>query len=330
MIDPKRFGRVALLMGGWSAEREVSLKSGATVLAALQAAGVDVTPIDVDRGIVARLAADRFDRAFIILHGRGGEDGQIQALLELLQIPYTGPDMTASAIGMDKLASKKLWLADGLPTPPWRQVTTVAEAEAAVADLVLPVMVKPVAEGSSVGVSKVDRPEQMAAAYTAAAQHGAVMIERYVTGDEYTVSILGDRALPVIRLATPHEFYDYDAKYLADDTEYRIPCGLSEQDEQDMQETALAAFRSIGCRGWGRVDFLRDVYGRNWLIEVNTVPGMTDHSLVPMSARAVGIDISALCVAILAQTLPDGGNEATFNSQAAGPEGREARNHEAG
>lgn len=325
MVDVQRFGRVVLLMGGWSAEREISLKSGSTVLAALQSAGVDVTPIDVDRGIVSRLAGERFDRAFIILHGRGGEDGQIQALLDLLAIPYTGTGMTGSAIGMDKLATKRLWLADGLPTPPWRLVASAAEAEAAIEPLGLPVMVKPVAEGSSVGISKVDHLEQMAGAYALAAGHGTVMVERFIRGEEYTVSVLGERALPAIRLATPHEFYDFDAKYLADDTEYRIPCGLSEDDERAMQNTALAAFKSVGCRGWGRVDFLRDEEGNNWLIEVNTVPGMTDHSLVPMAARAVGMDIQALCLAILEQTLTP-----RDEANASSPAGQEAQDHEAG
>jgi len=325
MVDVRRFGRVALLMGGWSAEREISLKSGATVLAALESAGVDVTPVDVDRGIVSRLANERFDRAFIILHGRGGEDGQIQALLDLLAIPYTGTGMTGSAIGMDKLATKRMWQADGLPTPAWRLVTGVAEAEAAIETLGLPVMVKPVAEGSSVGISKVDHLEQMAGAFALAAEHGAVMVEQFIRGEEYTVSVLGGRALPAIRLATPHEFYDFDAKYLADDTEYRIPCGLSEDAEREMKEIALAAFGSIGGRGWGRVDFLRDEAGNNWLIEVNTVPGMTDHSLVPMAAKAEGMDIQALCLAILEQTLTP-----TDEANASSPEGQEAQDHEAG
>ncbi|ANJ67944.1 D-alanine--D-alanine ligase [Halothiobacillus diazotrophicus] len=304
MRDPKAFGRVVLLMGGWSSERAVSLKSGATVEAALKRAGVDVTVIDVGPDFLVPLAAAHaerpFDRAFIILHGRGGEDGRIQAVLELLGIPYTGTDVTGSAIGMDKLACKRIWRGEGLPTPPWALVDTIDEARTALDDLGLPVMVKPVAEGSSVGVAKVDRAEDLPAAFEEARRFGRVMMERFVRGGEYTVAILDGRPLPAILLATPHAFYDYNAKYLADDTEYRIPCGLDAADETHMQQIALRAFALIGGSGWGRVDFMRDAEGNCWLIEVNTVPGMTDHSLVPMAARAVGIDIETLCLEILA------------------------------
>ena len=303
MRDPKTFGRVLLLMGGWSSERAVSLKSGATVLAALERAGVDVTVMDIDRhclsALVAAHAACPFARAFIILHGRGGEDGRIQALLELLDIPYTGTDVAGSAIGMDKLACKRIWRGEGLPTPPWALVDTLAEANAALNELGLPVMVKPVAEGSSVGVAKVDRAEDLAAAFAEAQRYGSVMMERFVRGGEYTVAILNGQPLPAILLATPHAFYDYNAKYLADDTEYRIPCGLDPAQEAQMKEIAVRAFDLIGGSGWGRVDFMRDDAGHNWLIEVNTVPGMTDHSLVPMAARAAGIDIETLCLEIL-------------------------------
>lgn len=308
MHDPVVFGRVLLLMGGWSSERVISLKSGETVLGALQRAGVDVTVMDIRRNFLPELLAAHqakpFDRAFIILHGRGGEDGQIQAVLDLLDIPYTGTPMAGSAIGMDKLACKRIWRGEGLPTPPWVVVSTEAQAAQALESLGLPVMIKPVAEGSSVGVAKVDRPDQLAAAFHDAARYGRVMMERYIRGGEYTVSLLNGRALPVIRLATPHDFYDFDAKYLANDTEYTIPSGLSAAEESAMQATALAAFEQIGGAGWGRVDFMRDDQGQHWLIEVNTVPGMTDHSLVPMAARAVGIDIESLCLSILAQTLP--------------------------
>lgn len=309
MRDPAQFGRVVLLLGGWSSERVISLKSGATVLAALQRAGVDVTAMDVRRDFLPELLAAHqakpFERAFVILHGRGGEDGQIQAVLELLGIAYTGTPMGGSAIGMDKLACKRIWQGEGLPTPPWAIVSTQTQAHRALESLGLPVMVKPVAEGSSVGVAKVDHPDQLAAAFLAAAHYGSVMMERYIRGGEYTVAVLGHRALPVIRLATPHEFYDFDAKYLANDTEYTIPSGLSAEDETAMQTQALQAFEQIGGAGWGRVDFMRDEHGQNWLIEVNTVPGMTDHSLVPMAARAVGIEIEELCLRILEQTLPD-------------------------
>lgn len=304
MRKATEFGRVVLLMGGWSSERAVSLKSGATVLAALTRAGVDVTVLDLDRSGVSTLMAAHqatpFDRAFIILHGRGGEDGRIQALLELLDIPYTGTDVAGSAIGMDKLACKRIWRGEGLPTPPWAVVDTLADAQDALRTLGVPVMVKPVAEGSSVGVAKVDRPEDLPAAFTEALRYGRVMLERYIQGGEYTVAILNGRALPAIHLATPHAFYDFNAKYLADDTEYRIPCGLAADQEAQMQQVALQAFDLIGGAGWGRVDFMRDAQGQDWLIEVNTVPGMTDHSLVPMAARAAGIDIDALCLEILA------------------------------
>jgi D-alanine-D-alanine ligase len=273
------------------------------VLAALERAGVDVTVMDIDRNCISALAAAHaarpFARAFIILHGRGGEDGRIQALLELLDIPYTGTDVAGSAIGMDKLACKRIWRGEGLPTPPWALVDTLAGANAALNELGLPVMVKPVAEGSSVGVAKVDRAEDLAAAFADAQRYGSVMMERFVRGGEYTVAILNGHPLPTILLATPHAFYDYNAKYLADDTEYRIPCGLDPEQEAQMQEIAVRAFDLIGGSGWGRVDFMRDDTGQNWLIEVNTVPGMTDHSLVPMAARAAGIDIETLCLEIL-------------------------------
>ncbi len=309
MNNAAQFGRVLLLMGGYSSERSVSLKSGATVLAALQRAGVDVTPFDVQRDFLTSLLAAHkatpFDRAFIILHGRGGEDGQIQAVLDVLNIPYTGTDMTGSAIGMDKLACKRIWRGEGLPTPPWAVVTTLAEAQAAAIELGLPVMIKPVAEGSSVGVAKVHCAEELPAAFVEAKRYGAVLMERYIRGEEFTVALLNGRALPVIRLSTPHDFYDFDAKYLANDTQYDIPCGLSVEAEAQMQRIALQAFAAVGGRGWGRVDFMREGVaseaGQSWLIEVNTVPGMTDHSLVPMAARAVGIEIDALCVQILAQ-----------------------------
>lgn len=304
MRDPKAFGRVLLLMGGWSSERAVSLKSGATVEAALKRVGVDVSVMDIDRDCVPALAAAQaetpFDCAFIMLHGRGGEDGRIQAVLELLGIPYTGTDVAGSAIGMDKLACKRIWRGEGLPTPPWAVVGTLNDAEAALGALGLPVMVKPVSEGSSVGVAKVDRAEDLAAAFIEARRYGQVMMERFVRGGEYTVAILNGRPLPTIHLATSHAFYDYHAKYLADDTEYRIPCGLEPAQEAQMQATAMRAFELIGGSGWGRVDFMRDEAGNHWLIEVNTVPGMTDHSLVPMAARAAGIDIDALCLEILA------------------------------
>jgi D-alanine-D-alanine ligase len=317
MNNAAQFGRVLLLMGGWSSERSVSLKSGATVLAALQRAGVDVTALDVQRDFLPQLIAAHqatpFDRAFIILHGRGGEDGQIQAVLDILNIPYTGTGMTGSAIGMDKLACKRIWRGEGLLTPPWVVVSTIAQAQAAAIELGLPVMIKPVAEGSSVGVAKVNTLDALPAAFAEAQRYGQVLMERYIHGEEFTVAILNGHALPVIRLSTPHEFYDFDAKYLANDTQYDIPSGLSVDAESHMQSIALQAFAMVGGAGWGRVDFMREgvgaCAGQSWLIEVNTVPGMTDHSLVPMAARAVGIEIEALCVQILAQTLSPAAGE---------------------
>ncbi|MFP4251053.1 MAG: D-alanine--D-alanine ligase [Guyparkeria sp.] len=302
-------GRVMVLMGGWSAEREVSLASGRAVHEALIARGVDAIAVDLDRagarGLGRRLAEERIDRVFIALHGRGGEDGQIQALLDLAEVPYTGSGMAASAVGMDKVLCKRIWQGAGLDTPAFAVVENAADARSAAERFGWPVIVKPTADGSSVGVSKVDGPDGVEAAFRAAAAHGAVMVEQFVFGGEYTVALLGDRSLPAIRIeaSAEHAFYDYQAKYEADDTGYRIPCGLPAEEEARLADVARQAFALIGARGWGRVDFMRDAEGRHWLIEVNTVPGMTSHSLVPMAARAVGVDFPDLCVAILEQTL---------------------------
>ena len=309
MSHEQALGRVMVLMGGWSAEREVSLASGAAVHAALVSQGIDAIAVDLDRAgaseLGQRIAAEGVDRVFIALHGRGGEDGQVQALLELAEVPYTGSGMAASAIGMDKVMCKRIWHGAGLDTPAFAVVDDLAAANDAAERLGWPVIIKPTADGSSVGVSKVDGPAAVEVAFRDAAAHGEVMVEQFVTGGEYTVTILGEESLPTIRIeaSAEHAFYDYQAKYEADDTGYRIPCGLSADEEARMAETARAAFRLIGARGWGRVDFMRDADGRHWLIEVNTVPGMTSHSLVPMAARAVGIDFPGLCRAILEQTL---------------------------
>jgi len=308
-MSAQAFGRVMVLMGGWSAEREVSLASGRAVHDALVGQGIDAIAVDLDpagaRDLGHRLAAEGVDRVFIALHGRGGEDGQVQALLDLAEVPYTGSGMAASAVGMDKVMCKRIWRGAGLDTPDFAVVDDLAAAQAAAERLGWPVIIKPTADGSSVGVSKVDRAEDVEAAYLDAAAHGEVMIEQFVAGGEYTVAILGGESLPTIRIeaGADHAFYDYEAKYEAEDTGYRIPCGLPADEEARMAETARAAFALIGARGWGRVDFMRDGAGRHWLIEVNTVPGMTSHSLVPMAARAVGIDFPGLCRAILEQTL---------------------------
>ncbi|HAO33508.1 MAG TPA: D-alanine--D-alanine ligase [Candidatus Competibacter sp.] len=302
--DPTAFGKVAVLMGGWSAEREVSLKSGAAVLAALRASNVDAHGIDADRAVLQTLAAGRFDRAFVILHGRGGEDGVIQGALETLGLPYTGSGVMASALGMDKLRTKQLWLGMGLPTPAYRIVESAAELTAAAGELGLPLAVKPSREGSSIGISRVDRAEQLKEAWTrAAACDSPVLVEPWIQGREYTGAVLQGQALPLIRLETPRAFYDYEAKYHADDTRYLCPCGLPEAREAELQELVRQAYAAVGGYGWGRVDLLVDSEDRPWLLEVNTVPGMTDHSLVPMAARATGLNFGELVWRILETSL---------------------------
>ncbi len=299
-----RFGKVAVLYGGWAAERPVSLKSGAAVLAALQESGVDAHGIDVDRDILSVLQAGNYDRVFNILHGRGGEDGVIQGALELLGLPYTGCGVKASAISMDKLMTKRLWLGAGLPTPHYRVLTAETDFDAVVADLGLPLIVKPASEGSSIGISKVTEAAALKSAYEAAVQSDPVVIvEQWITGSEYTAGILAGEPLPLIRVEVPGVFYDYEAKYISNDTRYFCPCGLTEAEELHVRQLALQAFAAVGGRGWGRVDMMRDQQGNTWLIEVNTNPGMTDHSLVPMAARAVGIDFKALVLRILETTL---------------------------
>lgn len=302
--ESTRFGKVAVLYGGWAAERPVSLKSGAAVLAALQESGVDAQGIDVDRNILSVLQAGHYDRIFNILHGRGGEDGVIQGALELLDLPYTGCGVKASAISMDKLMTKRLWLGAGLPTPNYRVLTAETDFEAVVAELGLPLIVKPASEGSSIGISKVTEAAALKSAYEAAAKSDPVVIvEQWITGAEYTAGILAGEPLPLIRIEVPGVLYDYDAKYISNDTRYFCPCGLSEAEEQAMRNLALTAFAAVGGQGWGRVDMMRDQQGKAWLIEVNTNPGMTDHSLVPMAARAVGMDFKALVLRILETTL---------------------------
>ena len=303
-MDTKKFGKVAVLYGGWSAERPVSLKSGAAVLQALQEAGVDAHGIDVDRNIIQVLQAGQFDRVFNILHGAGGEDGVVQGALEILGLPYTGCGVMASAISMDKLMTKRVWLGAGLPTPAYRELTATTDFAAVVAELGLPLMVKPATEGSSIGLSKVKVAEDLPQAYAKAAQCSKTVIaEQWITGGEYTAGIVAGQSLPLIRLEVPGEFYDYEAKYLRDDTRYHCPCGLAQDAENTMQQLAQQAFAAVGGRGWGRVDMMRDAAGNAWLIEVNTNPGMTDHSLVPMGARAIGWDFNTLVLRILETTL---------------------------
>lgn len=299
-----KFGKVAVLYGGWAAERAVSLNSGAAVLKGLQDSGVDAHGIDVDRNIINVLQAGNFDRVFNILHGAGGEDGVLQGALEILGIPYTGCGVMASAISMDKLMTKRLWAGAGLPTPDYRILTAESNFTAVVTELGLPLMVKPAAEGSSIGMSKVSVAGDLEKAYRKAAECNCTVIaEQWITGAEYTAGIVGEVSLPLIRLEVPGEFYDYEAKYISNDTRYHCPCGLDEAEEKAMQQLAREAFDTIGCRGWGRVDMMRDKQGKTWLIEVNTNPGMTDHSLIPMGARAIGVDFNALVVRILETTL---------------------------
>lgn len=296
----EEFGKVALLMGGWSAERDISLKSGTAVLAALQKLNVNVDAIDMDIDIVQVLQSGCYDRVFNIVHGRGGEDGKLQAVLEFMNLPYTGTGVLGCALAMDKMRCKQLWWGGKLPTPDAMLIATEQECEAVLTSLPLPLAVKPVFEGSSVGISKVKSPSELIPAWREAARYGAVMVERWIEGVEYTVSILDKQALPVIRLQPAREFYDFTAKYANDaGTLYHCPSGLDAETEQAVQELALNAFASIDGSGWGRVDLMLDKAKQPWLIEVNTVPGMTDHSLVPMAASAAGIEFDQLVLKIL-------------------------------
>lgn len=300
------FGKVAVLMGGRSAEREVSLMSGAGVLKALQSKGVDAHAFDPAERDIGELRREGFARCFIALHGRFGEDGTVQGALELLRIPYTGPGVMASAVAMDKLMTKRIWLAEGLATPAWRQVRSAADTRAAFEALGSPMIVKPVREGSTIGLTKVMSADQCEAAYALAAkQDPMVMCEQFIAGDEVTCPVLGTgesaRALPVIRIVAPEGNYDYQNKYFTDDTQYLVPCGLPEGEEATIQALVLKAFRTLDCRGWARADVMIDAATRKpYLLEINTSPGMTGHSLVPMSARAAGISYEDLCVQLLA------------------------------
>ncbi|MCF6355345.1 MAG: D-alanine--D-alanine ligase [Candidatus Polarisedimenticolaceae bacterium] len=288
-------------MGGQSAEREISLRSGRAVLAALKSQRVDAHAVDVTPDVMVQLTG--FDRVFIALHGRGGEDGVIQGALEMLGLPYTGSGVAGSALGMDKYRCKLLWRGLGLPTADFVMLQHESDLDAAVA-LGFPLIIKPSHEGSSIGMARVENRAELQQAWQDATQYDAeVMAEKWISGAEFTVAILGDEALPLIRLETPHTFYDYAAKYEADDTRYLCPCGLDEEQEQQLQQLALKAFYAVDAGGWGRVDLMQDVDGCFLLLEVNTSPGMTDHSLVPMAAQARGIGFEALVWRILEGTL---------------------------
>ena len=299
-MNAKSYGKVAVLLGGRSAEREVSLKSGAMVLNALRSRGVDAHAFDPQQRDLAALIAEKFDRVFIALHGRYGEDGTIQGALELLGIPYTGSGVLASALAMDKWRTKLVWQAAGIPTPRYEVLTAQSDFAAVAARLALPLMVKPANEGSSIGMSKVRAGADLEEAYALAANYDSVVLaEQFIDGIELTAAVLGSEALPLIKLETPRDFYDYAAKYEASDTRYIIPCGLAAGAEAAVRQQVLAAFGTLGCRGWGRVDLMLDAAGAPWFIEANTSPGMTDHSLVPMAARHAGLSFEDLVLRIL-------------------------------
>jgi D-alanine-D-alanine ligase len=300
VADASAFGQVAVLMGGASAEREVSLMTGQAVLAALVARGIQAAAFDPSERALTGLVDAGCDRVWIALHGPGGEDGAVQGALEWLGLPYTGSGVLGSAIGMDKLRTKRLAEAAGVATPAWVLLGGAGDFERATRELGLPLAVKPASQGSSVGMSRVDTAAELPAAWRAASSLDPVVIaERWITGSEYTVGILQGAALPAIAIETPRSFYDYQAKYFADDTRYLIPCGLPAAAETALGEAALAAFAAAGATGWGRVDFVAGADGAPLLLEINTVPGMTAHSLVPKAAAAVGIDFAELCWRIL-------------------------------
>lgn len=299
-VQEPMIGKVGVLLGGNSAEREVSLNSGEAVFQALIAQGIDAVKIDPQHDLLGQLNKHSIDIAFIALHGVGGEDGTIQGLLEFYGVPYTGSGVKSSAICMDKWRTKLIWQALGLPTPNYIQAENIDHLKAFSKGVGFPLMVKPALEGSSIGISKVADDTGLTAAFNSAKDTGSpVLAEQFITGKEFTVAILNDKALPAIQLKPANDFYDYDAKYIQDDTEYLLPCGLADHKEKELQNLALQAYRALDCKGWGRVDFMQDEIEKFWLIEVNTVPGMTDHSLVPMAANAAGINFENLVINIL-------------------------------
>lgn len=310
--DPRQFGRVAVLMGGTSSEREVSLNSGANVLEALRARGIDAQAVDGIPALIEALVAKKFDRVFNILHGNkgGGEDGVLQGLLEALGVPCTGSGVLGTALAMDKIRSKQVWLSLGLSTPRYVRLSPGQDVHQAARSLGLPVIVKPACEGSSVGVSRVFSDADLDAAVELAARYpGELLVEQLIEGQELTVGILGEQTLPSIRIVPAGEYYDYHAKYVSDDTQYLCP-GLEGDAEAEVRALAFAAFQAVGCSGWSRVDVMRDKAGKFYLLEVNTAPGMTSHSLVPKAAREVGIDFETLCWRILETSFKsDAGDE---------------------
>lgn len=303
-------GRVAVLMGGDSAEREVSLNSGNAVHRALLDAGVDAIPVDLRDCDFHQLAGLEVDRVFNVLHGRGGEDGTIRAVLDFLGIPSTGSGVCAAALTMNKVLTKKVIRCSGIPTPDFFELRSQSDCQRLLAEFGLPIFVKPVAEGSSIGMTPVHQADELIPAWEAASIYGAAFAEKFVEGGEYTAGFICGEVLPLIKLETPREFYDYEAKYLADDTVYTCPSGLADSQVAEINEIVLQTIRATGVKHWGRVDFMLDQEQRPWVIEVNTVPGMTDHSLIPMAARAAGMEMPDLVLKILSATLPGGGHDA--------------------
>lgn len=304
--NPKEYGKVAVLMGGDSSEREVSLNSGQAVLQGLKRKGVDAHAVDVHHPeIISRLLQEKFDAAFIALHGEGGEDGVIQGLLEILRIPYTGSDVSASSIAMNKIASKRIWQALGYPVLPYQILTKGFDPNKVIAELGLPLAVKPASQGSTVGVSKVSSLEELLPAYEKAAIYpGDVMVEPWIEGKEFTVGIVGKAILPSIYIQPAEPYYDYFAKYQSNDTQYFVPSGVTDEQENYLSDITFKAYQALGCSGWGRADFMQDKQGNFWLLEMNTVPGLTDHSLVPMGVKALGLTFDDLTLAILESIWP--------------------------
>ena len=304
-ISPSQFGKVAVLMGGLTAERDISLKTGNMVFKALEKQGVNAVPIDwaPDVDIIDAIRHAKVDRVFVALHGRDGEDGTIQGVLECLNLPYTGSGVGASSLCMDKIRCKWMWQGLNLPTPAFEVLNDKFDPKKVVNKLGLPIFVKPVNEGSSFGLTKVTNEDELKKAYITASEYDtAVIAEQFIDGREFTVGIVGDETYPVIQIKTPRQFYDYEAKYFEDTTEYLIPSGLTPEGEQVLQSLCLKAYQAAGCHHWGRVDVMEDTLGNFWLLEVNTIPGMTDHSLVPMAAKAAGVGFDQLVLKILALT----------------------------
>ncbi len=303
LVHAKAFGKVAVLLGGRSAEREISLQSGQNILHALLSQGIDAHPVDPDEKLVENLVSGRFDRAFIALHGKEGEDGVIQGLLQMLGIPFTGSGVAASALAMDKARAKLVMHGLDVPTPVFGVAKTLAQAHELALKIDFPLSVKPVAEGSSLGVTRVAKKEELAAAFKKAAYYGDVIVEKWIDGKDFFVSIIGDTVLPAVQVQAAGEFYDYNAKYESEATQYLCPPPISSPAQQELSELAYRAYRALGCEQWSRVDCVQDSQGKFWVLEVNTIPGMTSHSLVPMSAKAAGISFEALVMTILEMTL---------------------------